>query len=88
MTSEQARRYKPAPETYEMAITLLGIDASSLMMVACHNYDLAAAQSHGMKTAFLPRQENGSGQTTDQEAEGPWDVVATDIEDLAVRLGQ
>ena len=88
MTSEQAGRYKPAPETYEMAITLLGIDASSLMMVACHNYDLAAAQSHGMKTAFLPRQENGSGQTTDQEAEGPWDVVATDIEDLAVRLGQ
>ena len=88
MTSEQAGRYKPAPKTYESAITLLEIDASSLMMVAFRNYDLASAQSHGMNTAFLPRQENGSDQTTDQEAEGPWDVVATDIEDLAVRLGQ
>ena len=58
------------------------------MMVAAHNYDLAAARSHGMRTAFVPRPtEYGPAQETDLKAESDWDVVAKDMEDLARQLG-
>jgi 2-haloacid dehalogenase len=58
------------------------------MMAAAHNGDLAAARSCGLLTAFFPRpSEYGPHQTRDLAAEQDWDVVATDIENLALRLG-
>ncbi|MCZ6532871.1 MAG: haloacid dehalogenase type II, partial [SAR324 cluster bacterium] len=52
------------------------------------NYDLAHAASHGMHTAFIPRPtEYGPGQTTDLAAEGDWDIVASNMEELADALG-
>jgi 2-haloacid dehalogenase len=88
LTAENAHRYKPAPETYLTAIELLGLAPDEVMMVAAHNYDLAAARSHGMRTAFVPRPtEYGPGQTTDLAPESDWDVVAKDVEDLARALG-
>ena len=66
LTAENVRRYKPAPEVYLTAIELLALAPGEVMMVAAHNYDLAAARSHGMRTAFVPRPaEYGPGQTSD-----------------------
>jgi 2-haloacid dehalogenase len=88
LTAENARRYKPAPEVYLTAIELLGVAPGEVMMVAAHNYDLAAARAHGMRTAFIPRPaEYGPGQTSDLAPESDWDVVARDMEDLAYSLG-
>ena len=88
LTAENARRYKPAPEMYQLAIKLFGGDPGRVMMVAAHNYDLSNARSHGMRTAFIPRPtEYGPGQTTDLEAEQDWDVVANDMNALADSLG-
>ena len=56
--------------------------------LAC-NDDLAAARAAGLKTAFLPRpNEHGPGQTTDLEPESDWDVIASDMNDLARRMTQ
>ena len=41
LTAENARRYKPDPLVYRMAIELFGGDANRLMMVAAHNYVLS-----------------------------------------------
>jgi 2-haloacid dehalogenase len=80
ITAENARRYKPAPEVYRLGIELLSVQPGEIMMVAAHNYDLAAARSHGMRTAFVPRPiEYGPAQTTESD----WDVFAKDMEDLA-----
>jgi 2-haloacid dehalogenase len=88
ITAENARCYKPRPEVYRTAISLLGLRPEEVMMVAAHNYDLAAARREGMATAFVPRPlELGPGQKTDLEPEAAWDVVAKDFEDLAARLG-
>jgi 2-haloacid dehalogenase len=52
-------------------------------MVAADNYDLHAARSFGLPTAFIPRPaEYGPSQTKDLRPEGPWDIVATDLEDF------
>jgi 2-haloacid dehalogenase len=59
-----------------------------VMMVAAHNYDLAAARAEGMATAFVPRPtEWGPGQDTDLAPTAEWDIVAKDFGDLADRLG-
>jgi 2-haloacid dehalogenase len=57
------------------------------MLGAAHNYDLAGARKLGLRTAFIPRPtEHGPGQTTDLSADQSWDVIATDLVDLAERL--
>ena len=88
ITAENARRYKPAPEAYRTAVALLGLPAARVMLVAAHNYDLRAARGEGLRTAFVPRPaEYGPGQTTDLAPAEAWDVVASDLVDLAGKLG-
>lgn len=86
LTAENARAYKPDPKIYHMAIDLLGLAPEEVLMVACHNYDLAAARSHGMRTAFFPRKETGPDQATDQAPESDWDYAVSDLEELAAAL--
>ncbi len=82
------RHYKPDPETYLGACTLLDLPPGQVMMVAAHNGDLAAAHALGLATGFVPRPaEHGPGQTRDLTPEGKWDVVAPDFAALAGKLG-
>jgi 2-haloacid dehalogenase len=84
LTAENFRAYKPRPEVYRGAVELLGLPAGDVMLVAAHNYDLRAARAEGLRTAFVPRPtEYGPGQTTDLAPDGPWDIVAKGLEDLA-----
>ena len=86
--AELFRHYKPDPQTYLGACGLLNLPPSQVMMAAAHNGDLAAARGCGLRTAFFPRPgEYGPHQTRDFAADEAWDVVATDIEDLATRMG-
>jgi len=87
ITAENARFYKPHPDVYRTAVSLLGLQPEQVLMVAAHNYDLRAAQEQGLLTAFVPRPtEHGPGQTTDLAPEGQWTIVAADFVDLAARL--
>jgi 2-haloacid dehalogenase len=88
MGSELFEHFKPDPETYLGAARLLSMQPGEVMMVAAHNGDLKAAQSHGLKTAFVPRPaEYGPNQKRDFEATGQWTMVVKDFNDLAQRLG-
>src|SRR5262249_2827858 len=88
ITADNARRYKPRHKVYRTAVRLLGLGPGEVMLVAAHNYDLAAARACGLGTAFVPRPtELGPGQTTDLAPEADWDVVAADFLDLAQKLG-
>jgi 2-haloacid dehalogenase len=87
LCAELFHQYKPDPEVYRRAIALLGWEPEEVMIVAAHNYDLRAARSHGMRTAFVPRpRENGPSQTSDLDPEEDWDVVARDFGHLATVL--
>jgi 2-haloacid dehalogenase len=80
--------YKPDPETYLGVAKLLDIAPGEVMMAAAHNGDLGSARKCGLMTAFFPRPtEYGPHQKRDYAAEQDWDMVATDIEDLAAQLG-
>jgi 2-haloacid dehalogenase len=88
MSAELFEHYKPDAETYLGAAKLLCLPPEQVMMVAAHNGDLQAAQSYGLKTAFVARPtEYGPLQKRDFEATGAWDIVAKDFGGIADRMG-
>jgi len=88
LCAEVFGHYKPDRETYLGAAKILGLAPGEVMLVAAHNDDLEAAQSFGLKTAFVPRvTEYGPHQSRDFKADGNWDYVVKDFSDLADRLG-
>lgn len=87
--AEIAHAYKPHPEVYLRSAEALGLEPSSVMMVAAHNGDLVAAAACGLQTAFVPRPtEHGPDQTTDLAPEHEFDLVAGDFLELATRLSE
>ncbi|HEX7789989.1 MAG TPA: haloacid dehalogenase type II [Afipia sp.] len=88
LSAEVFSHYKPDREAYLGAAKILGLAPEQVMLVAAHNDDLAAAQSFGLKTAFVPRvTEYGPHQSRDFKADGNWDFVVKDFNDLADKLG-
>jgi 2-haloacid dehalogenase len=86
--SDLFRHFKPDPEAYLGVAKLMDLEPGQVMLGAAHNNDLAAARRCGLMTAFFPRPtEYGPHQKRDYQAEQDWDVVATDIEDMATKLG-
>lgn len=86
--SEVTQAYKPMPAAYLRTAEVLGIPAHALCLVAAHNDDLAAASACGLATAFVVRpHEHGPAQTIDLTPEGPWNLNARDMIDLADQLG-
>ncbi len=80
--------FKPDPETYLGVAKMLNLRPDQVMMAAAHNGDLGAARRCGLMTAFFPRPgEYGPHQKRDYEADQDWDIVATDIQDMATQLG-
>jgi 2-haloacid dehalogenase len=83
--ADLARDFKPKPAVYLSAADAFNLSPGDCMMCAAHGSDLRAAAAIGMKTAFVPRPEEGPGFGESQAAV-PVDVVAQSIEDLAVKL--
>lgn len=90
LCAELAGAYKPDPKTYRMVPDLLRLRPDQVMMVAAHPGDLHAAAAEGLRTAFVPRPEEHGPATVlpgPEELAGI-DVLAGDLEDLAVRLAR
>jgi 2-haloacid dehalogenase len=88
LSAEDLHHYKPDPEVYLGAASLLGLDPSQVMMVAAHKSDLRAAQTAGLKAAFVERPlEKGPGGGADLLPDPGADLEAADFMDLADKLG-
>lgn len=86
-SAELARAYKPDPRVYQMLQDLLMLRPNEMMMVAAHQDDLRAAQKLGFRAAFVMRPlEHGPQAIPDLTADPSFDVVATDLVDLARQL--
>jgi 2-haloacid dehalogenase len=86
--AELAQAYKPSPEAYLRNAEALMLKPEQVCLVAAHNGDLVAARRCGLRTGFIPRPtEHSPGQTIDLLPEDDWDIVASDLKDLAGQLG-
>ena len=92
LSAEIMKHYKPDPEVYQGAASLLGIECHELLMVAAHPSDLRGAARAGLRTALVHRPlERGVNPTgvppPDALPDDRFDLVADDFVDLAQRLG-
>lgn len=79
--------YKPHPEAYQTALTWLGLAPREALMVACHNFDLNAAQDVGMQTAFVRRPDEwGPAGPPDPNPNRDYDLVVDGFDPLVERL--
>ena len=81
-----ARHYKPDREVYLTAAGLLELPPAAIMMVAAHQDDLRAAKGLGFRTAFVPRPKEGPNGDH-RPVEAGWDLVVSDFNELASKLG-
>ena len=59
------------------------------MMVACHSFDLNAAQKAGFKTAFVKRPDEWGKEGPPDPTPNPHhDLIAEDFPDLLVKIEQ
>jgi 2-haloacid dehalogenase len=88
LSAELAKHYKPDREAYLIAPSLLELKPEEVMMCAAHSGDLMSARSFGLRTGFIHRpNEYGPTRKADDAKPGDFDVVSTDIADLASKLG-
>jgi 2-haloacid dehalogenase len=88
LSAELARHYKPDKEVYLTAADLLGLRPEEVMMVAAHPDDLEASRAVGFKTAFVSRPlEFGPGHEPVKVSQSSVDLIASDFNDLADKLG-
>lgn len=89
ISAELFRHYKPDPEAYLGCAELLDVAPGELMLVAAHASDLRGAKRAGLMTAWVDRPlEYGEGRRRPSKiADGEFDVMAADFNDLADRLG-
>lgn len=86
--AELVRHYKPDKEVYLSAGEFLGLKPSEVMMTAAHAGDLRSAAAQGLRTGFIHRpNEYGPTRAADKASPGEFDVVSTDMVDLATKLG-
>jgi 2-haloacid dehalogenase len=85
--SEIAGDFKPKPRVYLSACEAFDLAPADCMMVAAHSNDLAHAAQCGLRTGHIARpNEHGPGKG-EREPKVPVDVAATDLVDLARKLG-
>ena len=92
--AEVIGHYKPEPQAYLKACAALDLKTHECLMVAAHDDDLKAASLQGMKTAYVHRPfEYGRdklfdiAKVNDYKGNKKWDIVSSDLNDLAKQLG-
>lgn len=85
--AEVVRHYKPDPEVYDSAAALLGVPPPSVLMVAAHVDDLAAARARGLRTAYVHRPDEFGGRVVPPSTDPDADLSVASFEELAQALG-
>lgn len=75
------RRFKPSAETYGSVESALGVNASSLRMVAAHTWDTLGAMAAGWQAALVTRPGNAPLLFGDQP-----DIIENDLLAVARRI--
>jgi 2-haloacid dehalogenase len=75
------RKFKPAPETYQMVARELNVTTGDLRMVAAHAWDIIGAMQANCAAAFVARQ----GKVLNPLADKP-DIVGEDLRSVAKEI--
>lgn len=75
--------YKPHAQAYATAARWMALEPAQILMVACHNFDLNAAQQAGFRTAFVRRPDEwGPEGPPDPKPNRDYDVIEDGFDGL------
>ena len=80
---DDVRKFKPAPETYQLVAEKLSVGMSDMCMVACHLWDTIGAQSVGCAAALIERPGNTVIKTVGVPIPN---IVVKDMSELATSI--
>ncbi len=87
ISCEMIGAYKPHAQAYLTAARWLNLTPQQVLMVACHNFDLNAAQDAGMRTAFVRRPDEwGPDGPPDPLPNRAYDFVEDGFDGLRLRV--
>ncbi len=78
---DTVRRFKPAPETYELVARELGVETAMLRLVAAHPWDALGAMAAGCAAALVTRPGNAVLPVGPQP-----DIVGPDLVTVAEKI--
>ena len=79
--------YKPHAKAYQSTARWLNLPPQAILMVACHNFDLNAAQDAGMRTAFVRRPDEwGPAGPPDPNPNRTFDFIEDGFDGLRERV--
>ena len=81
LSCETLEVYKPNINAYLKTAKMLQLNPEECVMVACHSFDLNAAQKAGFNTIFVKRLEEW-GPDTKISIDGKYDIVIEDFNEL------
>ncbi|MBX9391347.1 haloacid dehalogenase type II [Streptomonospora nanhaiensis] len=82
LSAADAAGYKPHPDVYGLAVATADRAPERLLMVAAHAWNLRAAQTAGMRTAYVERPVGDPPRAGDA-----FDLYAGSLAELATALG-
>lgn len=87
--AELAGDYKPKPRVYLAAAEAFDLPPGECMMLAAasHKGDLTAPAALGLRTAAVARPNEFGPDTAETTPKVPVDIAASNLEDLADKLG-
>lgn len=85
--ADRWRHYKPAAQVYLGVAELTGVRPDEVLMVATHATDLAAARSHGLRTAYVERPREWGPEPKAAERNPLDSFHVRGIDELADLLG-
>jgi 2-haloacid dehalogenase len=83
LSVDAVRRFKPAPEVYEMAAARLAEQRDRLRLVTAHDWDIAGALNAGWRAAFVAR----AGMVIAPQAKSP-DILGDDMTEVTEQILQ
>jgi 2-haloacid dehalogenase len=86
LSAEVFRKYKPDPDVYRGVARIFDIADREVLMVAAHHSDLLAAESCGLRSAYVERPHE-YGAVRPPETASDHALRARDLIELATQLG-
>lgn len=80
---ETVRKFKPAPETYQLVAKEMNVEMADLVLVACHLWDTAGAQAAGGFGALVTRPHNAILPVAELPTPN---LIAAELTDLADQI--
>ena len=65
-SAQACETYKPDVRVYRTTLVRIDVEPDDAVMISAHDWDVAGARRHGMRTRWITRPDHGLGKVADE----------------------